>query len=80
MNKQDISLLYKYNKWANNKIMNAASDATHEQFIAPAAFPHGGLRGTLRQPARGRLGVAPLGLSLSPHWGLPFFVSGRPSW
>jgi uncharacterized damage-inducible protein DinB len=47
MNKQDISLLYKYNKWANNKIMNAASDATHEQFIAPAAFPHGGLRGTL---------------------------------
>jgi len=47
MNKQDIALLYKYNRWANVKILNAASHVTSEQFLAPATFPHGGLRGTL---------------------------------
>jgi uncharacterized damage-inducible protein DinB len=47
MNKQDITLLYKYNQWANAKILNATSDVTSEQFLAPATFPHGGLRGTL---------------------------------
>jgi uncharacterized damage-inducible protein DinB len=47
MNKQDIALLYNYNRWANARILNAAADATDEQFLAPASFPHGGLRGTL---------------------------------
>jgi uncharacterized damage-inducible protein DinB len=47
MTKQDIQLLYKYNKWANKRILDAASRVTNEQFIAPASFPHGGLRGTL---------------------------------
>ncbi|MBI5840432.1 MAG: DinB family protein [Chloroflexi bacterium] len=47
MNKNDIQLLYKYNAWANARILNAASNVTREQFLAPAAFPHGGLRGTL---------------------------------
>jgi uncharacterized damage-inducible protein DinB len=47
MNKQDLELLYKYNRWANAKILNAASNVTHEQFLAPASYPHGGLRGTL---------------------------------
>ena len=47
MNKQDILLLYQYNQWANAKILNAASNVTQEQFVAPASFPHGGLRGTL---------------------------------
>ena len=47
MNKQDILLLYQYNKWANAKILNAAANVTTEQFLAPASFPHGGLRGTL---------------------------------
>lgn len=47
MNKQDILLLYKYNQWSTAKILNAASGATEEQFLAPAPFPHGGLRGTL---------------------------------
>jgi uncharacterized damage-inducible protein DinB len=47
MNKQDILLLYQYNQWANAKILNAAANVTEEQFVAPAAFPHGGLRGTL---------------------------------
>jgi uncharacterized damage-inducible protein DinB len=47
MNKQDIRLLYKYNQWTTDKILNAASNVTQEQFLAPASFPHGGLRGTL---------------------------------
>jgi uncharacterized damage-inducible protein DinB len=47
MNKQDIILLYKYNQWTTAKILDAASNVTQEQFLAPASFPHGGLRSTL---------------------------------
>jgi uncharacterized damage-inducible protein DinB len=47
MNKQDIQLLFKYNQWANARILKAASNLTGEQFLAPTSFPHGGLRGTL---------------------------------
>jgi len=47
MDKNDIALLYKYNSWANARILNAAANVTPEQFLAPASFPHGGLRGTL---------------------------------
>ena len=47
MNKQDILTLYKYNEWANAKILNASANVTQEQYLAPASFPHGGLRGTL---------------------------------
>jgi uncharacterized damage-inducible protein DinB len=47
MNKQDILTLYKYNQWANAKILNVAANVTQEQYLAPASFPHGGLRGTL---------------------------------
>ena len=47
MNKQDIQLLYRYDQWSTARILNAASQATQEQFLAPASFPHGGLRGTL---------------------------------
>jgi len=47
MNKQDILTLYKYNQWANARILNAAAHVTQEQYLAPGSFPHGGLRGTL---------------------------------
>ncbi|MEW6082965.1 MAG: DinB family protein [Chloroflexota bacterium] len=47
MNKRDILLLYKYNQWSTAKILKAASGVTEEQYLAPAPFPHGGLRGTL---------------------------------
>ena len=47
MNRQDIFILYQYNQWANARILNAAGNVTTEQFLAPASFPHGGLRGTL---------------------------------
>jgi uncharacterized damage-inducible protein DinB len=47
MNKQDIHILYEYNRWANGRILGAAAKLSEAQFLAPAAFPHGGLRGTL---------------------------------
>lgn len=47
MNKQDILTLYQYNQWANAKILGAAANVAAEQFLAPASYPHGGLRGTL---------------------------------
>ena len=47
MKKQDVQLLYKYNQWANARILKAASGVTLEQFLAPASYPHGGLRDTL---------------------------------
>lgn len=47
MNKQDILVLYKYNQWANARILQAAAPITPEEFLASAPFPHGGLRGTL---------------------------------
>lgn len=47
MNKQDILILYQYNQWANAKILNAATNVSEEGYLAPASFPHGGLRGTL---------------------------------
>ena len=47
MNKQDIHTLYKYNQWANAKILNAVANVTQEEYLAPASFPHGGLRRTL---------------------------------
>ena len=47
MNLEDIQLIYQYNYWANRKILEAASNVTQEQFLAPAEYPFGGLRGTL---------------------------------
>lgn len=47
MNKQNIQTLFKYNQWANAKILSAASNLTPDLFLAPGQFPHGGLRGTL---------------------------------
>jgi uncharacterized damage-inducible protein DinB len=47
MNKQDVLILYKYNAWSNAKILDAASNITQEQYLAPVPFPHGSLRGTL---------------------------------
>jgi uncharacterized damage-inducible protein DinB len=46
MNIQDIHLLYEYNYWANKRILTASANVAQEQFLAPASFPYGGLRGT----------------------------------
>jgi uncharacterized damage-inducible protein DinB len=47
MKKVEILTLYQYNTWANNRILNATAQVTPEQFLAPAAFSYGSLRGTL---------------------------------
>ena len=47
MNKSEFLILYRYNAWSNAKILDAASNITQDQFLAPVAFPHGSLRGTL---------------------------------
>lgn len=47
MNRNDIRVLYGYNRWANARILDAAAQISEAQFLAPGEFPHGGLRGTL---------------------------------
>jgi len=47
VNVQDILTLYDYNYWATRRILAASAHASQEQFLAPAAHSHGGLRGTL---------------------------------
>ena len=47
MNKQDIQLFCQYNSWANKIILDATAQVSEEQFLAPASYPHGGLRSTL---------------------------------
>ena len=47
MKKEEILTLYRYNAWANARILNAAAQLTPGQFLTPTAFSPGGLRGTL---------------------------------
>ena len=47
MNIKDIHHIYEYNYWANKRILAASMNVPQAQFIAPASFPYGGLRGTL---------------------------------
>src|ERR1051326_4066326 len=47
MKKPDLLLLFQYNQWTTDKILEATSHVTLEQFLAPAPFPHGGLQSTL---------------------------------
>jgi uncharacterized damage-inducible protein DinB len=47
MNKEDILTLYKYNAWANARILAKTAQVTAEQFLASAPFSHGGLCNTL---------------------------------
>lgn len=47
MNRSDIAAIFEYNYWANWRILAASSKVSLEQLVAPTAFPHGSLRGTL---------------------------------
>ncbi len=47
MNIKNILLIYEYYYWANQRILTQTALVSLEQFIAPASFPFGGLRGTL---------------------------------
>jgi uncharacterized damage-inducible protein DinB len=47
MKKSEILTFYQYNAWANARILDATAQVTTEQFLAPASYSHGSLRGTL---------------------------------
>jgi len=47
MNKTDLLLLFRYNDWANQRILTALRQVTPGQFTAAAHYSHGGLCGTL---------------------------------
>lgn len=45
--KDTLLTLYDYNYWANARLLEAAAKLDETQFRMPAAYPHGGIRGTL---------------------------------
>ncbi len=47
MTKDQITLLYDYNYWANARVLKAATNVSREQFAAPARLSQGSLRGAL---------------------------------
>ena len=47
MNKQDVEYLYEYNRWANARVLDAASKVTPEQFSRDLQSSHRSLRDTL---------------------------------
>lgn len=47
MNKDYIQTLYRYNQWANARILDTAAKLSPEQFLAPSEHPHRYLRGVL---------------------------------
>jgi uncharacterized damage-inducible protein DinB len=47
MNAQDVRLLYAYNRWANARVLDAASRLTPEQFTKDLASSHRSVRDTL---------------------------------
>ena len=47
MNTTDIRLLFAYNDWANQRVMDHAAQLSSEQYYAPAPVPMGSLLTTL---------------------------------
>lgn len=47
MKKEDISILFDYNWWANDLLLDAAGQVDLVWFVAPAPISHGSPRGTL---------------------------------
>ena len=47
MQKDDLLLLYAYNRWANARVMDACRQLSPEQMTAPAQVSFGSLLGTL---------------------------------
>ncbi len=47
MNRNDIQLLYKYNRWANAQVLGAVSRLTEEQFTKDLSSGHRSVRDTL---------------------------------
>src|SRR5436309_15400969 len=46
MNKQDVEYLYEYNRWANARLLDAASKLTPEQFSRDLQSSHRSVRDT----------------------------------
>src|SRR4030095_11011544 len=47
MNKKDIEYLYRYNRWANSRVMDDAAKLTPEQFVRDLQTSHRSVRDTL---------------------------------
>lgn len=47
MNREYIQTLYRYNQWANTRILDTAVKLSPEQYLAPSEHPHHYLRGVL---------------------------------
>ncbi len=47
MDKNDLTILYNYNYWANGRILAAAKRVSPAQYTSPAGLSHGSLRDTL---------------------------------
>ncbi len=47
MQRLDLLLMYEYNYWANHRILAAAAQLTHAQFVALVAHGRGGVQGIL---------------------------------
>ena len=47
MNKQDVEYLYEYNRWANARLLDAASKLTPEQYSRDLQSSHRSVRDTL---------------------------------
>ena len=47
MNKQDVEYLYEYNRWANARLLDAASKLTPEQFSRDLQSSHRSVRDTI---------------------------------
>ena len=46
MKPDDLTMLYDYNYWATEKLLNHAKNISHEQFTADTTFCFGSMRGT----------------------------------
>src|SRR4029079_11182918 len=85
MNKNDIHMLFEYNRWANARILGAAARISEAQFLAQGKFPHGGLRGTLVHTLFGEWvwRMRWQGSPQNPRWKLedfPTFASLKTRW
>jgi uncharacterized damage-inducible protein DinB len=47
MNQADFALLFRYNQWAWDRVLDRVARLTPEQYTALAPVPHGSLHGTL---------------------------------
>ena len=41
MNRQQVTMLYDYNYWANARVLKATTKISPDQFTAPARLSHG---------------------------------------